>query len=259
MKSMFRISTQLAALLGAMCFTLPGSASEFDAVLDWADLRAVTFPLDGSISKVHVSVGERVSKGAKLIELNMEPIDIRIRQHEAELAARKPVLADARREFDHAQSLYEQTVLSDVELQQARHAYEQAGAELAAAQARLDYARWQRRQASVSAPFDAWVVQRNVHPGQMLVAEQRSNPVLLLARAGLMTARAGLPLGELGSLRTGDPVTVLVGERSFPARISAIGMQPDGGGGANYILEALFETGPNEVFRAGQAAGVRLR
>lgn len=259
MKSMCRTSMQLAVLLVATCFTFPGSASEFDAVLDWAGLRAVTFPLDGSVSKVHVGVGQKVSKGAKLVELSMEPINIRIRQHEAELAARKPVLADARRDFDHAQSLYEQTVLSDVELQQARHAYERARAELAAAQARLDYARWQKQQASVSAPFDAWVVQRNVDPGQMLVAEQRANPVLLLARTGLMAARAGLPLSELRSLRTGDSVTVLVGERSFPARVSAIGMQPEGGGGANYMLEALFETGPNDVFRAGQAARVRLR
>jgi len=69
----------------------------------------------------------------------------------------------------------------------------------------------------------------------------------------------GLPLSELQSLRTGDAVTVLVGERRFPARVSAIGMQPEGGGDADYLLEALFETGPNDVYRAGQAAGVRLQ
>ena len=258
MHSLHRLLTLL--MLPAL---LPGGlgtafAGDFSAKLDWAGLHIVSFPLDGGIARVYVNVGDRVGKGALLVELNTEPIDIRIAQYQAEMAARRPVLADTRRDFEHAQSLYEQTVLSDVELQRARHAFEKATAELAAARARLQYALWQKRQASASAPWDAWVIERNVEPGQMLVAEHRSRPVLMLARAGQMTATAELPLSAIQELKTGQPLTVLINNRSYSSTVSAIGMRTDSDDAGSYMLEAVFETDPNERYRAGQDAVIRV-
>jgi RND family efflux transporter MFP subunit len=233
-------------------------AADFEAKLDWAGLYIVSFPLDGRIARVHVNAGDRVGKGALLVELNTEPIDISVKQYEAEMAARQPVLADAKRDFEHAQSLYEQTVLSDVELQRARHAFEKATAELTAARARLQYARWQKRQARVSAPWEAWVIERNVEPGQMLVAEQRARPVLILARAGQMTARAELPLSAIQALETGQPLTVLINNRAFSATVTATGMHTGTENAGSYMLEAVFDVDPKGSNRAGQAAVIRV-
>ena len=117
MKLSFKTLLQLTALLALATGTGRSVAGDHDAVLDWSGLHIVSFPLDGGVTSVHVRAGDRVARGDKLVELNTEPIEIRIDQYEAELAARKPVLADAKRDFEHAKSLYEQTVLSDVELQ----------------------------------------------------------------------------------------------------------------------------------------------
>lgn len=234
------------------------NAGDFEAKLDWAGLHIVSFPLDGSIAHVHVNAGDRVGKGTLLVELNTEPIDIRINQYEAEMAARQPVLADAKRDFEHAQSLYEQTVLSDVELQRARHAFEKATAELAAAKARLQYARWQKKQARVSAPWNAWVVERNVEPGQMLVAEQRSRPVLMLAREGQMTARAVLPLSAIQALKTGQPLTVLIDNRTYSSTVATIGRHTGSDNAGSYMLETEFEIDPKDNYRAGQDAVIRV-
>lgn len=248
-----------AALLLLSVTASSADAADFDATLDWSGIYVVNFPLDGSITRVHVRPGDRVSKGAKLVELNRAPLEIRISQYEAELAAGKPVLADAKREFEHAQSLYEQAVLSDVELQRARHAYEKAGAELAASRARLRYVQWRRDMASVAAPWDAWVVARNVEPGQMLVAEQRSKPLLVLAKTEVMAAWAELPLSAVQALQTGQSAEVLIEDRTYAAIVTSLGMRPvtavkDG----NYLLEVEFEVRPNDGFRSGQAAVIRL-
>jgi|GEM_PF-1387597 len=259
MNALHRLFASSALMMLLYALSPAAGANEFEAELGWAGLHVVNFPFDGGVIRVHVRPGDRVSKGRKLIELNPEPVDIRIRQYVAELDARKPVLADAKRDYEHAKSLYEQTVLSDVELQRSQHAYEKASAELAAARARLDHALWQKKQTVATAPFDGRVVARRVEPGQMLVAEQRSRPLLVLARTDRMTARALLPASSLQSLATGQPVKVLVEGREFAATVISLGMPPDvAAGSVNYLLEAEFQPGPEHTFRAGQAARVRL-
>jgi RND family efflux transporter MFP subunit len=250
---------QLITLFVLLITAAHARSAEYEAVLDWAARHVVNFPLDGSVAGVEVRTGDRVSKGAKLVQLNPEPIEIKLSQYQAEVAASKPVLADAKRDYEHAQSLYEQTVLSDVELQRARHAYEKANAELRASRARLKYAQWQLAQATMTAPWDAWVVERNVEPGQMLVAEQRSHALLVLAQAGVMAAKAWLPLAVIQNLKTGQPAMVLIGEQQYAAKLTALGMHAEAGHKeARYLLEVEFVTDPDRAYRAGQAATIRL-
>ena len=258
MRTALTTSRGLIAALAVLAVTAGAQAGNLDARLAWAGLYFVSFPLDGGIARVHVRPGDRVSKGARLVELDMEPIEITVSRRQAEVAALEPVQADTRRDFEHAQSLYEQTVLSDVELQRARHAYEKAAAELTASRARLKYANWQKRRAVATAPFDAQVVVREVEPGQMLVAEQRSRPLLVLARTGVMTARALLPLSSTVQLATGQSVEVVVDDKVYPAIVSSLGSPADGGDDQYYQVEAEFEHSRDEVLRAGQAAIIRL-
>lgn len=259
MKRLQMTCVQLAALLVLGVTASAADAGDYDAVLEWSGIYVVNFPLDGGVTNVYVRPGDRVSKGAKLIDLNPAPFDIRIGQYEAELAASKPVLADAKREFEHAQSLYEQTVLSDVELQRARHTYEKASAELAAARARLKYAQWQRDMASAAAPWDARVVERSVEPGQMLVAEQRSKPLLVLAKTGVMAATTELPLSSVQTLETGQPAKVLIDNQPYMATVTVLGMHQETGiKDGYYRLEVEFDVDPKHDFRAGQSATIRL-
>ena len=250
---------QLLALLVLGVTAGAADAGDFDAVLEWSGIYVVNFPLDGGVANVYVRPGDRVSKGAKLVELNHAPLDIRISQYEAEVAASRPVLADAKREFEHAQSLYEQTVLSDVELQRAQLAYDKASAELAASRARLKYAQWQRDMASAEAPWDAWVVERSVEPGQMLVAEQRSKPLLVLAKTGVMAATAELPLSSVQALKTAQPAKVLIDNQQYSATVTSVGMHRETGAKDGYYrLEVEFDVDPSNGLRAGQTATIRL-
>jgi RND family efflux transporter MFP subunit len=253
------IKALLTATLLLPVISGTAQARDFDAILSWSKIYVVSSPLDGGISRVHVRPGESVSKGAVLIELDDEPIMIRMHQFQARVAAEKAVLADVKREYEQAQSLYEQTVLSDDELQRALHAYEKARAELKVSSAELDYARWQLKKARMTAPWDAWIVQRDAEPGQMLVAEQRSRPLLVLAKSGVMGAMAELPATTVDSIRVGQKVTVLIGDQSFPAEVSSLAMQAEARGKQpRYRVDVAFTISADDEFKAGQTATIRF-
>ena len=61
------------------------------------------------------------------------------------------------------------------------------------------------------------------------------------------------------ALKTGQAVTVVIDNRRYPAALSSIGMEADTGAGDTTVLVvAVFETGLEDGFRAGQAATLRL-
>ena len=60
----------LISLLVLLATSTEAYARDFDAVLSWAEIHVVNFPLDGGIKQVHVRPGQRVSKGEKLIEMD---------------------------------------------------------------------------------------------------------------------------------------------------------------------------------------------
>jgi RND family efflux transporter MFP subunit len=259
MKIRYRVMAMVYTLVVSAGLPVASAARDYPAVLDWADKYNVSFPVSGRVDRVHVSTGERVSRGTPLIELDAAPFKISLQQSEAAVAAHEPVFAEAKREYDQAGSLYEQTVLSDVELQRAQHAFEHARAELAQARASLQLVRWRLEQARALAPWDAWVIRRNVEPGQVLVDEQRSTPLLVLAKDGVMTARATLPATTISALHTGQHVRVIIDNSNRDAEIIGLGMQYEASGDdSGYRLEARFATSQDDAFRAGQPAVIQL-
>jgi len=246
-------------LLLGLCMLWPqlASADELEASLEWSQLHVVGFEVDGGVIAVHARAGDRVSKGSKLIELNPEPAEMRVRQFSAELAARKPALADSRREYEHAQSLYEQTVLSDVELDKTRLAYDKAQADIASAQAQLDLARWKLDNKTAYAPWDGIVLERNIEVGDMLVDEQRTRRWMVLASTDRIAARATVPASTAAGIQTGNKVRVEAGGKSYDATIIEIQHQPEPGM-QNFSILAEFELTPADRLAAGMSARVTL-
>jgi hypothetical protein len=93
----------------------------------------------------------------------------------------------------------------------------------------------------------------------MLVAEQRSQPLLVLAKTGMMAARSSLPLSAVQGLVTGQPATVLIEDHHYAATVTALGMRAQTGyEDERYLVEVEFEIDPDHDYRAGQAATIRL-
>lgn len=249
----------LTIAITSLVLALPAYAAELDATVHWSRRVELTTPVTGVVSRVMVDAGQRVAKGELLVALDDTPFKAAASAAEANVTSRKLDHDEAERDAKQAQELYDRTVLSTVELENAKWKETRAAAALKQARAELDQARYRLRVASVRAPFDAWVLTRQVETGETVIAEVTPPTLVVLAAAGEYQARARLNADQLGSIKPGQAVKVKVAGERHPGSVKAISMEPMAGGSAKgeaYELIVVFAA--NAALRAGQSATIEL-
>lgn len=185
-------------ILGTGTAAYPASVVSTDA----AELATRT---SGTVRRARVDVGSRVAAGDTLLELDASDVAAGI--EEAEASVRQ-----AEKRFDRIRNLEADGAATRQELDDAR-------AELERARAALDRARGQREYVLLRAPFAGTVTERSVDPGDLAVP---GRPVLHLVRPESVKVVADLP-GRIGSrLEPGDEVSVNSPEtgRRWTARVT---------------------------------------
>jgi RND family efflux transporter MFP subunit len=232
-------------------------AESFPATLQWSQRVELSPRVSGIVREVGVNAGDRVQKGRSLLTLDAAPYQARVAESRAAVARFAEETAEAQRDLVRTQELYDRTVISTSELDQARLRQARAKAQLDGAQARLARERQDLADSALRAPFEAVVVARLAEPGQHVAVGLQPQPLLVLAKAGEMAARFRVPADRIGSLRAGQAVSVLVGQQEFPAILKSPALEPVADkSGSVYEVEAVFAV--KELMRAGMAATVRL-
>ncbi len=244
-------------LAGMLCAASAVWAESFPATLQWSQRVELSPRVSGIVREVGVNAGDGVRKGQSLLTLDAAPYQARVAESRAAVARFAGEMAEARRDLGRTQELYDRTVISTSELDQARLRQSRAQAQLDGAQARLVRERQDLTDSALRAPFDAVVVARLAEPGQNVAVGLQPQPLLVLAKAGEMVARFKVPADRIGSLKTGQAVTVAVGKQDYPATLKNLGLEPvkDKDGGV-YEVDAVFAM--KALMRAGMAATVRL-
>lgn len=111
---------------GAMLTAMPG----------WAADIALTTRVSGVVDQVLVKAGQRVSKGAVLLRLDNTILQARFDEAAADQMRAQADEADAKRDLERMQELFDRTVSSTTELDASSLRYARAQAALSAAQAR---------------------------------------------------------------------------------------------------------------------------
>jgi RND family efflux transporter MFP subunit len=234
-------------------------AASIEAELVWARLVELGTPVKGVIQRIEVEAGQRVAKGALLLQLDQRTFVAAVNRQQARLRKLAAVRAEARREWDRARELYDRTVLSDHELQVAENGWIAADADYQAARAALQVARVELEQSSLKAPFAAWVVRREAEVGETVVPNLQPAVLLVLADAARLRARAAISGRQLAGLKIGAPATVVSGGREYAGRIARLTLEPRAAADPSrrYSLEVEFPVGEVRLL-AGQAADIRL-
>lgn len=231
-------------------------AQELTGIVQWAQRVELGTPQSGIIVDVPVKSGEMVKKGQLLVQLETRALLARVRRAEAEQAKSKKERDEAQRELDRSKELYERTLLSNHDLEQAKIAYSDANSRHQSASAAVVEARLDLEQSAIRAPFDGVVLQRNAEVGQTVVSNLQSVPLITLAATRQMHVKAEATDAQLAKLAVGQSVTVESGGRRFKGTISMIGLEPAAGNGEpRYPLQVLFMT-EGGVVRVGQQAKV---
>lgn len=137
-----------------------------------ADNRAVGLgvPVSGVIVDMRVARGDRVKRGQILLVLDPRPFQLRLKALEATLARLRPERDERAQELQRAQELYDRTVLSDVELQQAQNAADRAAAAYQEAEIARELAALELEYSVLRAPGDGTVAGVEAGVGQVVIS-----------------------------------------------------------------------------------------
>jgi RND family efflux transporter MFP subunit len=219
----------------------PGHAAEVAGVTEFSQRVELSAPVSGTVQQVMVDVGQRVKRGEILVALDPAINQARVQESEARVRRLEAEAAEARRELDRQQELYNRTVISTSELDLARLHDVRAAAHLAEARANLKQERKQLADTTVRAPFDAVVVARMAEPGQTVAAGLQPQPLVVVARAGEMLARVLVGEDAATALRPGAEAKVSVNGQSFAGRVKRVGLEPVRDSAAvEYPVEVVF-------------------
>ncbi len=148
----------------------------------WAADVELTTRVSGIVEEVLVKPGQRVRKGAVLLRIERTVLQAHLDEAAAEQLRAQADEADAKRELERAQELYNRTVSSTSELEAATLRHERTKAALTVAGARRTIAHKNLVDAELRAPFDGVVKAVPGGPGTVVTADCQPRPLVVMSR-----------------------------------------------------------------------------
>lgn len=208
----------------------------------------------GLVKQVFVDYGERVRRGQILVELDKEELQARVREARAAMQSAEAAVASARAQvergkvdaddpqlpflktnLERSRQLFERGVISRTELDNAESAYqialnrqlsarrgvtatqadvERARAEVAKAQAMLERALEDLRNATIVSPMDGVVLSRDVEPGDavssILVLGSQATLVCTLGDTSDLYVKGKVDEADIGKIYVAQPARIVV-------------------------------------------------
>lgn len=222
------------------------------------------------VRAVHVDLGDSVSAGQVLAEIDPATTEGQSAQARGALAQAEAALALARRNYERFQALAESKAASDLEVDVARSQFEQARGAVEQARGAVAAASSVARESSVRAPFAGRIAARHVEvgdlaaPGRPLFSvESRAGRRLVISLAESLAESASLALGTQVAV-TLDARRGLRGLGEITGRVAEISPGPDPRTHAYTIkidlplLAAEGKSGTAASVPAGSAGRARL-
>jgi RND family efflux transporter MFP subunit len=253
---------------GVMTISLPGTTAAFAAANIYA--RAT-----GYIVKRNVDIGDRIQAGEALAELAVPELDDQISQNEATLGELKSALERAEASLKLAQVTWsrdeplvnkgwatQQLGTVDVQTVKEREAGVAVAQQNVTAQESLvKQLRQNRDYASVAAPFDGVITQRNVDVGSLVQGNATGGTFMFeIIHKDVIRVWAYVPQDAAFGVAPGVDAVVRVPElldRQFPGKVTrtADALQS----GTRTLLTEIDLPNPDGVLSAGIYCTVELR
>ncbi len=243
----------------AICLLLalatPAWAEDVAATLQWAQSVTLSVPVSGVVESVAVAAGQTVDSGTLLVKLEDTVFSARLDAAKARFQWHSRQQAETQKELDHAQELYDGTMLSEHELEVARIASDRARAEYEQAKADMAQAEFDLRHSAVRAPFNAIVLNVVAVPGQTVINRLQAEPLVTVAQRDRMHAYAEVARTAAYSLKPGQAVNVLFSGKVIGGKVAQMVQIPISEG--KYPLYVEFTPGNRKVL-AGQKVTLQL-
>lgn len=188
----------------------------------------LSFKTAGIISRIYVKEGDAVNKGQLLAELDFTEI-------EAQSVQAKEIEDKAKRDYQRAESLYADSVISLEQFQNAKTTW-------ILAKQTSGITEYNKTNSRIIAPDNGVVLKRIANEGEQIGI---ASPVLIVTtktEAGLIL-RAGVPVAGWQSLSVGDKAVIIIDgfpDKEFSGRVHHLTQSTDQSSGL-YIVEVKLE------------------
>jgi RND family efflux transporter MFP subunit len=203
----------------------------------------------------NIDQGDYVAKGTVLAVVQKDNYQQKLDQAKASLAKSQAEHERAKLSFDRMSILYKAgaATLPDyddtrAQEQSTQAAVDNANAQIAEAQIALGYC-------DLKAPFDSWVLKRNVDVGTLVSA---ATPGFSLADTRTVKAVFGVPDTAVGHIQPGSPQTVTTEayRKTFSGHVTAISAAADPKSRV-YSVEVRIDN-PENLLKAGMIASITI-
>ncbi len=188
----------------------------------------VTSPLTGRVIALRAGPGDRVTRGAALLDIDSPDLA----NAEADQSKAGSEEMRKRLAYERARQLHDHEVIARKDLESAEADYQQAQADTRRATARLrnlQASGHQNGKFVLRAPIDGVVVERNANPGQEVRPDLEA-PLFLISDISRLWILVDVPERSLGNIHVGQTVGVETDafpEQRFTATVERVGVAVD--------------------------------
>ena len=198
----------------------------------------------GFVNKVHVNVGDKVSKGQLLITINNADLQAKKAQVNASITEATAAFNNAEKDYNRFKSLFANNSASQKEMDDMTAHFEMAKARLNAAKEMENEVNAQFAYSNLKAPFDGVVTLKTVKEGDMANPGQ---PLVSVETPGTFEVVAMIPETEISQIKNGAEVDVFVKsvDGKLKGKVTEVSASAKHTGGQYLVKIVLYATDAN--------------
>jgi RND family efflux transporter MFP subunit len=163
----------------------------------------ISAKIQGKVAHVPIKMGDFVTAGQTLIQLDQDELTNQSRQAQATLSQAQAKLKQAKSNFERLQKLLEEQAISQQEFDQTQTALDVAENEVQQAQANFAYNQDHFNATRIAAPFNGYVGLLNVTQGEVV---SPGSPLLTVADLSRVFVTINLSDSYIGRVKKGQSV-----------------------------------------------------
>lgn len=218
--------------------------------------------VSGVIEKIYVDYNSTVKKGQLLAELDKTTLKASLDVSTISLKSAQIELAYLKQKYDRISKLFEKSMVSQEEIDQAKYDFERAKTSVEKADAEVKKAKLNLSYATIYSPIDGTVLTRSVDEGQTVAASLNAPTLFTIARDLLkMEVYASVDEADIGQVKNGQRVTFTVDafpNDTFNGSVSQVRLEPVVTSNVVTYTVTILAENPNLKLMPGMTATITV-
>ena len=232
---------------------------------------AVKSKVSGVVGKLYVQVGDYVTAGAPLLEVNPDPTPLELAQAKRDVEMSQIETETLRKELERKKQLLEKGLLSDQEYEILLRRYDEAALRLQMSKEKLDLIEKGKVKIAentietvIKAPISGFILEKVVNVGDPVVpltSYQAGTELLKMANMANLIFKGTVDEIDVGKIREGMPCELVIGAlpgKNIRGQVSLISLKAKKEDNTTVFPVEIVIDQSDAVLRAGFSANANI-